>query len=174
MPGDIKDKYIASSAPTVTNLHSLASSQDFLAGWCSAFFTNTTDNYLEAMFAAAFTTHASNRQVGFINVYVIPSLNDTPLWPASATGTVGVEGALSFADTEERDSACILIDSIPVDASASSIVYMKSKGINLHFNGELPTHYCLFISQNATTTTTAGLAAAGSAVYRTPKIKQYT
>lgn len=174
MPGDIKDKYVASVAATVTNLHSLASSQDWLTGWCSGYVTNTTNNYLDYLYAAAFTTHASNRQVGSINVYLINALNDTPLWPASATGTVGAEGALTFTDAEERDSACTLIGSITVDATASSIVYLKPVAISPFSAGELATHHCLYISQNASTTTTAGLAAADSVVYYTPKIKQYT
>ena len=174
MPGDIKDKYVASVAPTVTNLHSLASSQDWTAGWCSGTITNTINNYLDYVYSAAFTTHAINRQAGQINVYLINALNDTPTWPASATGTVGTEGALSFTDTEERDSACTLIGSIIVDNSASSIVYLKPIAIAAFSGGELASHHCLYISQNASTTTTAGLAAAGSAVYYTPKIKQYT
>lgn len=174
MAGNFLDKYVASVSPTVTNLHSLASSQDWLTGWCSGTITNTSDNYLDYIAAAAFTTHASNRQAGSINVYVIGALKDTPTWPASATGTVGTEGALSFTDAEERDSACTFLDSIPVDATASSIVYMKPRAIAQLFGGEMPTHFCFYISQNASTTTTAGLAAAGSALYYTPKYKQYT
>ena len=86
MAGDIKLQYVASVAPTVTNLHSLASSQDSLAGWSSASVSNLTNEYLDYLYAGTFTTHASNRQAGSINVYVIAALNDTPTWPATDWG----------------------------------------------------------------------------------------
>jgi len=116
MAGDIKGKYATSTSQTVTNLHSLASSQDWLTGWSSASVNNTSNAYLDYMYGLTFTTHASNRQAGTINIYVIGALNDTPTWPATATGTIGTEGALSFTDTEERDSLCRLLGSITVDS----------------------------------------------------------
>lgn len=174
MAGDIKPKYVASTSMTVTNLHSLASSQDWLAGWCSASVTNTSNNYADYLPGMTFTTHASNRQAGSINIYVIASLNDTPTWPASATGTVGTEGALSFTDSEERDAACVLWKSIAVDSTASAILPAPQSSIAVLFGGRMPTHFCFFVAQNASTTTTAGLAAAGSAVYYTPQHDQYT
>lgn len=174
MSGNILEKYSASIAPTVTNLQSLASSQDWSAGWGSATITNTSNNYEEYMLGATFTTHASNRQAGSINIYIIGSLNDTPLYPASATGTIGTEGAISFVDTEERDSACRLLTSITVDNSASAVMPFPMTGIAQLFGGRMPTHFVIFVAQNATTTTTAGLAAAGSAIYHTSIYHQYT
>ena len=174
MAGNIKPAYIASTAMTVTNLHSLASSQDGLAGWCSASITNTSNNYADYLPGMTFTTHASNRQAGAITIYVIASLNDTPLWPASATGTVGTEGALSFTDTEERDSACVPWKSITVDATASAVMPAPQSAIAALFGGRIPSHFCFYITQNCSTTTTAGLASSGSAVYYTPQHDQYT
>lgn len=172
MAGDIKPKYDASVAPTVTNLHSLPSSQDWLTGWCSA--SIASDAWEDAMFGASFTTHASNRQAGFINIYVVPALNDTPTYPASATGTLGTEGTVSFVDSEERDAACRLIASIPVDNTASAVLPFGQTAIANLFGGAMPTDFCFYVSQNASTATTAGLAAAGSALYYTPKYSQYT
>ncbi len=173
MAGDIKPKMDASVAPTVTNLHSLPSSQDWLTGWCSA--SIASDAWEDAMVGATFTTHASNRQAGYINIYVVPALNDTPLYPASATGTLGTEGAVSFVDAEERDAACRLIASIPVDNTASAVLPLGQLAIALAaFGGAMPTDFCFYVSQNASTTTTAGLASAGSAIYYTPKYSQYT
>ena len=160
--------YNASSTYVVTALHSLASSQDWLIGWFSASIDNTTNAYLDYMISGTFTTHASNRQAGYINIYAVLAINDTPTWPASDTGTPGTQGAGSFVDTEERDANTILLDSIYVDGSASAIVTMQP--ISLVEKCGLimpPTHFGLYISQNATTTTTAGLASAGSAVYST-------
>jgi len=172
MAGNIFPKQDASVAPTVTNLHSLASSQDWLTGWCSASIDSSA--WEDAMFGATFTTHASNRQAGVINVYIVPALNDTPLYPASATGTLGTEGTVSFVDSEERDAACRLLVSIPVDNSASAVIPFGQLAMAHLCGGRMPTDFCFYISQNASTTTTAGLAAAGSAIYYTPVYSQYT
>ncbi len=161
--------YNASSSLTVTNLHSLASDQNLYAGWFSASTVNTSNNRLDYMYGGTFTTHASNRQIGWIYIYVVTSLNDTPTWPATATGTLGTEGAGSFVDSEERDSLCrLLVPPIAVDSSASAIYTFPQTSITAALGLIMPpTHHCLFITQNCSTTTTAGLAAAGSAIYQT-------
>ncbi len=173
MAGDIKEKYRATSSPTVTNLQSLASSQDWTTGWGSAVISNVSDLDLDKAIGATFTTHASNRQAGLINVYIIAALNDTPLWPASSTGTVGTEGALGFVDTEERDAACQLLASLTVDNTASAIIPFGMRGIRQLFDF-MPTAFVIFIAQNCSTTTTAGLASSGNAVYVTGDSRQYT
>lgn len=176
MAGDIKGKYVTSTAMTVTNLHSLASdSGAYLAGWSGASVNNTANNYLDFLVGGTFTTHASNRAAGRIDVYVIAALNDTPTWPATASGTIGTEGALSFTDSEERDSLCRLLASIAVDNSASAIYTFPPASVRALFGSLMPPPYwALFVTQNCSTTTTAGLAAAGSAIYYTPLIAQYT
>lgn len=174
MSGDIKLKYAASSALTVTNLHSLASSQDWTAGWTSASVNNTSNCYSDYSYGFTFTTHASNRQAGQINIYVIAALNDTPTWPATASGTIGTEGALSFTDTEERDSLCRLLGTILVDSTASAIYTFPPTAIAALFNGVVPPYHAVFVAQNCSTTTTAGLASSGSAGYQTASYGQYT
>lgn len=138
MAGDIKDKYAASSTLTVTNLHSLASSQDWTAGWGSAAISNLTDLNLDNMLGGTFTTHASNRQAGQINIYLIAPLNDTPTWPASASGTIGTEGAIAFTDTEERDAACTFLASITVDSTASAVMPFPMRAIAAQFGVNCP------------------------------------
>lgn len=175
MAGDIKLQYVASVAPTVTNLHSLASSQDWAAGWTSASIDNRTNEYLDYLVSGTFTTHASNRQTpGYINVYIIAALNDTPTWPATASGTIGTEGALSFTDVEERNSLCRLLVSIQVDDTASAIYAFPPTAISPLFGGMVPSVFAIYVAQNCTTTTTAGLASSGSAIYYTPINAQYT
>ena len=175
MAGDIKLKYpAASTAVTVTNLHSLASSSDWTAGWSSPSVNNTSNVYLDYLYGFTFTTHASNRQAGSINIYVIAALNDTPTWPATSTGTIGTEGTLSFTDTEERDCLCRLLGSITVDSTASAVYAFPATGIAQLFGGSVPPYHAIFVAQNCGTTTTAGFAAAGSAVYYTPITAQYT
>jgi hypothetical protein len=174
MAGDIKLKYAASVAPTVTNLHSLASSQTLVAGWGGNSVSNLVNCYKDYLYSGTFTTHASNRQAGVINVYVIASLNDTPTYPAVSSGTLGTEGAIVFTDTEESDSLCRLLASIVVDNTASAIYTFPQTGIAQLFGGVVPTHHMLYVTQSCATTTAAGLAAAGSAVYYTPTYEQYT
>ena len=174
MAGDIKDKYVASTSPTVTNLQSLASSQDWTAGWGSASISNLTNLNLDGLLGGTFTTHASNRQAGSINIYLIAALNDTPTWPASSSGTIGTEGAIAFTDTEERDAACTFLASITVDNTASAVMPFPMRAIAAQSGGALPTHFAIFLAQTCTTTTTAGLASSGNALYYTGKLKQYT
>lgn len=176
MAGDIKMKYAAASTTmTVTNLHSLASdSGSYLAGWSSASVNNTSNAYMDYILSGTFTTHASNRAAGEIRVYVIGSLNDTPTWTATATGTIGTEGALSFTDTEERDSLCRMLVALNADTTASAILSFPPMSIAALFGGIMPTHWAVFVTQNVSTTTTAGLASSGSALYYTPIVYQYT
>ena len=175
MAGDFKTQYVASVAMTVTNLHSLVSdSGAYLAGWSSASVNNTSNEYLDYMVSGTFTTHASNRAAGRIDVYIIAALNDTPTWPATASGTIGTEGALSFTDTEERNALCRPLCSLDVDTTASSIVAFPPTAISPLFGGWVPPYWAIFVTQNASTTTTAGLASSGSAIYYTPINGQYT
>jgi hypothetical protein len=176
MAGDIKLKYpAASTSLTVTNLHSLAASQSLVAGWTSNSVANTSNVYADYEYGFTFTSHASNRQSpSTIAVYVISSLNDTPTWPATSSGTIGTEGALVFADTYRRDSLCRLLWSVVADATASAIYTMPQMGIAQLFGGVCPTHHAIFVTQNLATSTNAGLASSGSAIYYTPSDFQYT
>lgn len=174
MAGNIKAGYASSVALTVTSLHSLASSSDWTAGWGGASYSNLTNLYLDYLYGFTFTTHASNRQAGSINIYVIAALNDTPTWPAVSSGTLGTEGAIAFTDTEERDSLCRLLGSLTVDATGSAIYTFPPTGIAQLFGGVVPPYHCIFVAQNAATSTNAGLASSGSAVYQTPAYSTYT
>jgi hypothetical protein len=173
MAGDILDQAITKTTLTVTNLHSLASSATWIAGWTSASVDNTTNDYLDYLISGSFTTHASNRQVGSINVYAV-GFDTTPTIPAVSSGTLGTEGAVAFADTFRRSSLVRQIVGIEVDATASAIYAFPPTGIRQFFGRELPPYWCLFVAQNASTTTTAGLASSGSALFYTPKHRRYT
>lgn len=175
MAGDIKLKYAASTtAMTVTNLHSLAASSTWVAGWSSASVTNTSNVYLDYMVSGTFTTASSNRQAGTIEVWVMAPINDTPTWPALASGTAGTEGAASFTAVEMKNSFCRLLTVITVTSTNSQIYAFPPTAIAPLFGGQCPTHWALFVTGNATTTTTAQLASSGSAMYYTPVVAQYT
>jgi hypothetical protein len=174
MAGDIKLKYAASSALTVTNLHSLAASVTMIAGWTSNTIVNTSNVYLDYMIGAKFVTHASNRQAGVIAVYAVAALNDTPDYPATAIGTIGTEGTLGFADLYRRDNSCRTLAYLITDNTASAVYSVPQTSIASLFGGSCPTHFAIFVTQNVATSTNAGLAASGSEVYSTPVLAQYT
>jgi len=174
MPGDIKLKYASTVTMTVTNLHSLAASQALTAGWSSASVANTTNLYLDYLVSGTFTTAATSRQVGSIEVWAMGSLTDTPTWPALATGTAGTQGTASFTAVEQKNSYCRLLTAFNVNTTASQIYAFPPTSIAQLFGGQAPTHWALFVTGNATTTTAAQFAASGSAIYYTPVLAQYT
>lgn len=174
MAGDIKTKYGASVAMTVTALHSLAASQTLVAGWSSASVSNTSALNLDYMVSGTFTTASANRQVGVIEVWVLAALNDTPTWPALATGAAGTQGAASFTADLQKLSYGRLLTSFYVTATASQTYAFPPTGIAQLFGGQCPTHWALFVTGSATTTTTAQFAASGSAIHYTPVLAQYT
>jgi hypothetical protein len=177
MAGDIKGKYpAASTTMTTTNLQSLASSQTYIGGWGSAAVDNSSNVYLDYAVGATFKTASANRQAtGVINVYVIGSLKDSSTFGTVASGTAGTEGAITFTDTFRQVTQCRLLQSIFVGESGSATIYdIPMTGIAQLFGGICPIQWYLYVAQNVTTTTTAGLASSGNAVYYTPIIAQYT
>jgi len=174
MAGAILLDYAAAADFTVTNLHSLASSQSFIAGWNSASVDNSTNEYEDYLIGGTFTTHASNRQAGTIIVGVIGALKDTPVWPTVASGTVGTEGALAFTAVEQMQAAVRAVARIPVNNTASQVYAFPMTGIAQLFGGICPSHWALFVTGNASTTAAAQLASSGSALYYKPVARRYT
>ena len=177
MAGNIKLNYAAATTTmTTTNLQSLASSQTWIGGWGSANVVNTTNVYLDYIISGTFKTSSASRQAtGYVNVYVIGTLNDTPTFGTVATGTAGTEGAITFTDTFRRDAQCRLLQSLFVGESGSATIYdIPQTGISQLFGGVCPNSWYLYIAQNCATTTAAGLASSGNAIYYTPIMAQYT
>lgn len=174
MPGDIKLKYGSSVAFTVTNLHSLAASSTYVAGWSSASVSNATDQNLDYLVSGTFTTASTNRQAGTIEVWIMAALDDTPTWPTTATGTPGTQGALSFTAVEQKLSWCRLLTAITVNNTASQIYAFPPTSIATLFGGAPPKNWAVFVTGNAATTTNAQFAASGSLISYTPVFSQYT
>src|SRR5262249_47231271 len=74
---DVKVKYAASAAPTLT-LASLAASSSLLAGRESSSVSNTTNLYLDYLLAGNYRAAASNNQAGTIYTCVVGPRDDTP------------------------------------------------------------------------------------------------
>lgn len=177
MAGDIMQKWGTVTSLTVTNLHSLAASQTRIAGWTSAAIDLTGINLEDVLLNATFTSHASNRQAGNIDVRVYSALDATPTWgDLFSAGTEGTEGAATFHDTYRRNSGSKMIASILTDATASAVYVMDNESIGARYGGSgaLPTDISVFVGHNISTTTTAGIAAAGSAVRYIPVLQTYT
>ena len=157
---DVKIAYAASSDLTVTNLHSLASSQSWIGGWESALVDNTTNKYTDMLLSSKFTMAASNNQAGEIRIYIAAMLDDSN-WPDVLDGTESTE---AFTDTEERDAALVLGKAIAVDATASAVLYGAPFSVASLFGGVLPAKFVVFVTGNGTTTTTAQFAASGNQI----------
>ena len=169
---DIKTKYASSVTMTVTNLHSLAASATWVAGWSSASVANTTNLYLDYLLSGVLATHASNRQAGTVELWVMAPMVDTPTFFTPASGTIGTEGAVAFTAVEQKNCYGALAAVVAVTATASQTYGIRPISIAALFGGTCPTHWAAFITGNATTTTTAQFAASGSALYYTPVLAQ--
>lgn len=162
--GDVNITYTLLSAPTVTNLHSLASSQTWVAGWESNAIDNTTSKYSDFIVNAKLVRHASNQQAGEHRMYLVATLDDGTTWPDVFDGT---ESGETVVDTEQRDSICKLAAVAATDGGASETDYLFCPSVAAVFGGFVPPKFVIFITTNGSTTTTASLAASGSAVYVT-------
>jgi hypothetical protein len=179
MAGDIKAKWGTVTSLTVTNLHSLAASSSRTAGWTSGAIDlkDTVADLQDILVNASFTSHASNRQAGNIDVRVYSALDATPTWgDLFSAGTEGTEGTATFHDTYRRNTGSKLLTSIIADATASAVYVMDNESVAMRYGGPggLPTDIALFVGQNIATSTNAGLAAAGSTVRYIPVLQQYT
>ena len=162
--GAVTTSYRAAADLTVTALHSLASSQTWVAGWTSGTIDNTSNNDLDKGITAKFTVaSASMNTTGEIRVYAYTMLDDTNWALNASAGTPGTEGALTILDTEQRDSQLFLLWSTATDSGTGEVHYMPLTSVAKVF-GFLPRKFALFIAINPTTTTTAGLAASGNQV----------
>lgn len=153
--GDVKMAYGASSAITVTNLQSLASSATWLAGWEGP-VDNSTSLFPDYIINAAITVAAAGLTAGQIRMYVVAELDDST-WPDVFDGTEGTE---TVTDTEIRDSICKLIASTDTDTTASRVYPLMCSSLR-QVLGNIPRKFVIFITHN----TGAALASSGNAVY---------
>jgi len=178
MAGDILINYIAASAFTVTNLHSLASSQTWVGGWTSASVDNGTNEYEDYLISGTFVSHASNRQAGQLYVYAYSNLGDTAFSAGVpdlfTSGTEGTEGAATVHTTYTRDAGMRLLWACSTGSTASAVFTMPATSLANAFGGWVPDQWALWVTHNLSTTTTAGLASSGSAIYSVGMHHRYT
>lgn len=153
--GDCKIAYAASASFTVTNLHALAASQTWIAGWESNLVDNTTNLYEDYLISGLLKAAAANNQIGTVRVYAV-AMNADATWPVDMTnGFDGTESAEAIA-VDLRDAVCKL--GVVVNASAATASQLYPFGpfsvANL-FGGICPAKFLIYITGNIATTTAA-------------------
>lgn len=148
---DLSAKYRAAAALTVTNLHGIASSSTWVAGWTSGTIDNTTDLDLDKLISASFVVESSGLSAGEIRVYAYAMLDDST-WPdIFSAGTEGTDGTATLHDTEIRDGLKLLWAQV-TDTTASRVYPMQPTSVAARFDGVLPPKFALFVTQSSGTT----------------------
>ena len=138
---------------TVTNLHSLASSQT--AGWQSAVVDNTTDLYLDALVQVVLdfaNTAPANDKAAY--VYAYGGLDTTYTDPAS-----GSEGAITLTNIGTTGNNIRLIGTLAYE-TADAVIESQPFSVAAAFGGVLPPKWGIVIMNY----TGAALAASGNSV----------
>ena len=154
--GDVKTTYAASSNLTVTNLHSIATSSTWVAGWESGLIDNTSNLYLDYRVTAKITVAAASLSAGEIRMYLVGMLDDST-WPDVFDGTESVE---TITDTEMRDAICRLGAVSATDTTNSDVYYLDCPSVSAVFGGNVPAKFVIFITHS----TGQNLAASGNQV----------
>jgi hypothetical protein len=165
----VKIAYGTPVSMTMTGIEDIDASASLIAGWTSNSVNNTSDLCLDYLVSGQFTLEGSSNQAGTIAVYAYAAYNSTPTWPTTfSSGTAGSVGALALPDTEERDAVMRLVASITCDNSASAVLSFPPTSIAQLFGGVVPPYWALFVTSNATTTTTDWCVSSGTQLYYIP------
>jgi hypothetical protein len=165
---DRKIAYVASSNQTVTNLHGIASSPTWVAGWTSGTIDNTTNKYLDYLITASLVTESAGLAAGEMRVYAYAMLDDTT-WPdVFSVGTEGTEGVATIHDVNILASCFRLLWSTATDTTASQVYPMPKTSLAAAFGGVCPSKFALFITQSTgTTLETSGNQVTIQGIYET-------
>jgi hypothetical protein len=126
-----------------------------VAGWESNAVDNTSNLYQDYLISGLVKTAASNNQVGSVLVYIVALIADA-VWPGVFDGT---ESAETISLAGQRDAVCKLGAMISVTNAASTEYAFGPFSVASLFGGVCPSKFVVFITGNATTTTTAQFAA---------------
>lgn len=146
--GSISTLYAASSNVTVTNLHGIASSATWVAGWESGAIDNTSAGYADYLISGKLVAESSGLSAGEMRIYVVGMLDDSN-WHSPFDGT---ESTVTITDTEFRDSICKLGAAIVTDTGASDVYPFGPFSVASLFGGVCPAKFVIFITQSTGTT----------------------
>lgn len=144
---DIKAKYVASSAVTVTALNAgTASSATWTAGWESPIIDNSSNLYLDYLVSGKIVM-GNSATAGEVRIY-IAAMNDDAEWPAPLDGTESEPEDFSVAVL--RDSALILGKSFATraDPGADDTYYFAPFSVASLFGGVCPEKFIIFLTHN--------------------------
>jgi len=155
---DLKIAYAADIDLDVTNLHSIATSSTWVAGWESDLIDNSTNKYLDYLVSCKIAL-GNSATAGQIRVYVVAPVDDAPTWPDVMDGTDSVE---TWTTTTIRDGAAKLGAALETraDPGTDDVYFIAPFSVAALFGGVCPEKFVLFITHS----TGVNLAAAGSAV----------
>jgi len=151
----------ASAALTTTNLQSLASDTNLLAGWSSAVIDNTSNLSVDEQVTGAIVTGTSPTISTSVLVYAWSVLDDTPTYPDTISGS---EGTKTITSANVLNSGAFkLLGVITVDATTNRS-YPFAFNIAQAFGGTMPKKWGLFVAHN----TGVALKSSGQVVTRIP------
>lgn len=144
MASDVKTKYAASSALTIT-LASLATSSTWLAGAESDAIDNSTNLYLDYLLAGMVTVGTTPTASTEIRVYVVGMRDDTN-WPDVFDGTGSAETVTSAG---VGSGFLKLAAVMAVDATTSDrAYYFGPVSVAALFGGACPRKFVAFVTHN--------------------------
>lgn len=158
---DIKTAYRASSNLTITNLHSIATSSTWSAGWISGVIDNTTNLDLDILVSGKIAL-GNSATAGEIRVYAFGMLDDSN-WPALlSAGTAGTEGTATVTTTTIRDAGMVLVGAFATraDPGTDDVYPIPMSSLRAAFGGFLPPKIVLFVTHS----TGVNLAASGNQI----------
>ena len=155
---DLKIAYAADIDLDVTNLHSIATSSTWVAGWESDLIDNATNKYLDYLVSCKIAL-GNSATAGQIRVYVVAPVDDAPTWPDVMDGTDSVE---TWTTTTIRDGAAKLGAALETraDPGTDDVYWIAPFSVAALFGGVCPEKFVVFITHS----TGVNLAASGSAV----------
>lgn len=154
----LKIAYAADIDLDVTNLHSIASSATWVAGWESDAIDNSSNLYLDYLVSGKIAL-GNSATAGQIRIYVVAPVDDAPTWPDVMDGTDSVE---TWTTTTIRDGAAKLGAALETraDPGTDDVYWIAPFSVAALFGGVCPEKFVVFITHS----TGVNLAAAGSAV----------
>lgn len=157
MASAVKIAYAASSGLTVTNLHSIATSSTWVAGWESDAIDNTTNLYVDYLVSAKIAL-GNSATAGEIRVYIVAQ-NDDSEWPDVFDGTESTE---TWTTTTIRDAASKLAAAAATraDPGTDDVYFIAPFSVASLFGGICPAKFVVFITHS----TGVNLAASGNEV----------
>lgn len=170
MASSILQAFGTSTALTITNLNSLATS--VTAGWGSDPIDNTstlyTDFLVEVTIAAVNTAPANNKAFYVYAAGLVDSSGTSyATTGATSGGTPGSQGALTFPDITANPVNIPLIGVIPY-VGQNTLINSAPLSVSAAYNGVIPPKFCLaIVNYSGMTIASSGNVVAVRGVYRT-------